>query len=291
MLGKLMKYEWKSLYKVCGIMLLSILTVTIIGCIMLSFPGAMDIFEGENISDMQPIAWTYTYIISFILYIFMLVGITYGILMYLGVHFYKTMYTDQGYLAHTLPVTPNQLYFAKTFMGALWYFIIEIAVFGSVMALILALAGSVASAEGYNLWEVLVEHLPDFKYFFTDFEKETGMSAWHYFGTMGLTVIIAPFAAVNMINSALTIGQLSRKHKAIMGILAYFGITVVNMVISMIVQMCFTISATISTMNDPYSSTANVSTTYDISLLISISMAALLYFLSHYIISHKLNME
>ena len=40
MLGKLMKYEWKNIWKAGTLMLLGMLVVTVIGCVVLRMPGA-----------------------------------------------------------------------------------------------------------------------------------------------------------------------------------------------------------------------------------------------------------
>ena len=41
MLGKLMKYEWKNIWKAGTLMLLGMLVVTVIGCVVLRMPGGL----------------------------------------------------------------------------------------------------------------------------------------------------------------------------------------------------------------------------------------------------------
>ena len=41
MLGKLMKYEWKNIWKAGTLMLLGMLVVTVIGCVVLRMPGGV----------------------------------------------------------------------------------------------------------------------------------------------------------------------------------------------------------------------------------------------------------
>ncbi|MBQ2802966.1 MAG: hypothetical protein IJF07_03610 [Lachnospiraceae bacterium] len=291
MLGKLMKYEWKSLSKICSIMLLSIAVVTVIGCVLLSFPGTMAVFSDDSTyTELQTMALAFTFMISFMLYMFMLVGITYGIMIYIGVHFYKTMYTDQGYLSHTLPVTPNQLFLSKTLTSGLWYMLIMVATLISIFALIFSFAAGMMGSEGYSIGEMFAELINELST--ADMEAELGMSMFHYCAFMLFSMLIGPFTAVIMIFGALTIGQLSKKYKAMMGILAYFGIMVINMIVNMIAQMVATIGSTVSMMSNPDAvTTMNMGSIYDSSMIVSILMAVILYFVSYYILNHKLNME
>lgn len=290
MLGKLIKHEWKSVYKVGSILLLAMLAVTVIGCVVLQMPWLKDLFAGEsNLGEVQEVILVFTLMISFILYIFLLVGITYGILIYLGVHFYKTMYTEQGYLTNTLPVTPHQLLISKTLVSGIWYVLIEIAVILSMVALVCSFVAGLGTTEGYTLAEALEMVWSEFSLVF---ESEFKGTMIHFMIYMVVAMLISPFAAMLMIFGALTIGQLSRKHKAAMGILAYFGISMVNMVISMIVSMIYSVSLVASSINDPYAvNEMDMMGIYDASMVIVIVMAVVLYFISHYILSKKLNME
>lgn len=290
MLGKLIKHEWKSVYKVGSILLLAMLAVTVIGCVVLQMPWLKDLFAGEsNLGEVQEVILVFTLMISFMLYIFLLVGITYGILIYLGVHFYKTMYTEQGYLTNTLPVTPHQLLISKTLVSGIWYVLIEVAVIVSIIALVCSFVAGLGTTEGYTLAEALEMIWSEFALVF---ESEFKGTMIHFMIYMVVAMLVSPFAAMLMIFGALTIGQLSRKHKAAMGILAYFGICIVNMIISMIISMVYSVSLVASSINDPYAvNEMDMMGIYDASMIIVIVMAVVLYFISHYILSKKLNME
>lgn len=290
MLGKLIKHEWKSVYKVGSILLLAMLAVTAIGCVVLQMPWLKDLFtEESNLGEVQTVILTFTLMISFILYIFLLVGITYGIMIYLGVHFYKTMYTEQGYLTNTLPVTPHQLLISKTLVSGIWYVLIEVAVIISVVALIFSFVAGLGTTEGYTLAEALETVWSELVLVF---ESEFKGTMIHFLIYMVITMLVSPFAAMLMIFGALTIGQLSRKHKAAMGILAYFGICIVNMIISMIVSMIYTVKISLTSINNPAAVNGmDMMGIYDASLIIVIVMAVALYWISHYILSKKLNME
>lgn len=62
------------------------------------------------------------------------------------IHYYRHFYTNQGYLAHTLPVTPGQRYYGKLVGAFLLYFLTSlIAIFG---VLILVLAKTLSERTG-----------------------------------------------------------------------------------------------------------------------------------------------
>ena len=54
MLGKLIKHEWKGIYKVGCILTLVMIAVTAIGCIMLQLPAMTALFSEKNhLSNIQ----------------------------------------------------------------------------------------------------------------------------------------------------------------------------------------------------------------------------------------------
>lgn len=107
MLGKLMKYEWKNIWKAGTLMLLGMLVVTVIGCVVLRMPGGVvtGLLDNNDINATQSWFVLSSFVATLILYVIMLLASTWGMLIFLGIRFYRSMYTDEGYLSHTLPVT------------------------------------------------------------------------------------------------------------------------------------------------------------------------------------------
>lgn len=290
MLKKLIKYEWKNVSKIGSILLLATFVVTVVGCILLQMPWMKELYAGgDGLSEVQSVGLTFMLFISFMLYIFMLVGITYGIIIYMGVNFYRTMYTDQGYLAHTLPVTPNQLLISKTLVSGIWYIFVEIGVILSVFALIFSFAAGMMAPEGYSFAEAVASVMEELGVIF---DSEFAGFLVHYIVLMVLMVLIAPFYAMITLFGGITIGQLSKKYKALMGILAYFGLGFIMMIIQMVVQMVFTIKMTVDTIQDPMAiSEMSMLGIYDSTLIIQIVMGIIIYFVSHHILTKKLNLD
>lgn len=287
MLGKLIKHEWKSVYKVGGLLLLSLLAVTLIGCLYFFSPMWTNLFsESNNMDTLASLTGTFIGIGSLIVCIFTMIGVVYGMMIYLGVRFFKSMYTDEGYLAHTLPVTPHQLLGSKLLVGGFWMLIVNAVALLSMVGLVLVMLASIANGvqADIDFWEMLREGVGAI---IDLYETELGLNMTHYAVVGILTAIIGSFSSIMTIYGALTIGQLSKKYKAMMGILTYFGLGLLNMIIGMVVSTVNMASNISRGMNGE----AMSGITYNYNLIISIVMGVGLYFLSHFIIKKKLNLD
>ena len=295
MLGKLMKYEWKNIWKAGSLMLLGMFIVTLIGCIALYMLGASDSFDNNDMSAGQTWLMISSFAALLILYVIMLLASTWGMLIYLGIRFFRSMYTDEGYLSHTLPVTANQLLLSKVLVSGLWYLFISVGIGVSVLALILSmmmgvlnigeLSSELAQYNG-NIWAFLSDGIYELGRFY---EEQMGLNLLHYGITMLLTFVVGPFTAMIILFGSLTIGQLSSKHKGLMGILTYAGITILSSIVGSTVQSVFMFSAGVMSSSSGFSMTSNAA--YDINILTSVLIAAVMYGISYYILNRKLNLD
>lgn len=118
MLGKLFKYEWRSITK---------LLLPIHGCVLLF--ALLSRFYFTLGGGVENLLNSSSGIISVLtgLLIFALVVIISSVVIftyvYIGYHFYKKVFTDQGYLTNTLPVTPTQLLLSKELAAVPWLLI------------------------------------------------------------------------------------------------------------------------------------------------------------------------
>lgn len=225
MLKKLMKHEWKNISKVGGIVLLVILGLTISGYLFLRFSPLIKLME----SDDPTVGWIYMMvaIIGFFTYCIACCGATYGMIFYTGFRFYRTMYSEQGYLTHTLPVTSGQLLASKLLISGCWTVITYIAVVLSVFALF---AGAInGSSDSVTIWAIFNDMAEGL--------RETGMPMVKIILYYLQALLLCPFVMAMQIFGCLTIGQLSKKHKVLVGILVYIGLLFVNYIISMVAQV------------------------------------------------------
>ncbi|MCM1569201.1 MAG: hypothetical protein NC081_07115 [Roseburia sp.] len=286
MLGKLIKYEWKDVYKIGLLMLSIIFGVTLIGVLYFHTPLWNQLFSNQvNENSFAILTGAMSGVGSLLLYVFMLVGVSYGIMIYIGVHFYRTMYTDQGYLTQTLPVKSGQLLISKLFVGGIWVILVELAIIASVIALGGGMVSGFMVEYGMD-WDLRAL----FRELYWAFEEEMGIGFFRYLVSMILTLVIGPFMGMSVLFGAITIGQLSGKHKGMMGIVAYFVLAFVNSLLSMLVSVMITFgSVAMRTVVSEEYYTYN--STYDASLITSVVMGVVMFFVAQYILKNKLNMD
>lgn len=288
MLGKIIKYEWKSTCKLCGMMILAIAGVTLLGVLGFILPFRLLMEDSGAFSDsMTGAVWTMIMVMSLMIYIVMLVGVSYGMMIYQGVHFYKTMYADEGYLTQTLPVTPRQLLVGKTFMAGIWQLLVGVSVMLSVFILIAAMFMSLLDG---SIWRELAEMQDEIQDAIQELYPDIGFQIIHTGLSFILAVLIAPFSSMLVLFGALTIGQLSRKYKALMGILAYFGAMAVNMVVNYIVQFILAFREILFHLDNP-SGMNDLASNYDGTLIVNLIMGVGMYLIAHHILAKKLNMD
>ena len=132
MLKKLYKYDLKSVSLLLVILHAVLIVYTVIGRIGIFIAERAQAFVSLEASRLWGIAGAF-YIIGFILFILAIVLAT---VVYLAVRIQKNLFSDEGYLTHTLPVTPTQLLWSKVFVIWTWSIIDFICVVLSVLLLI-----------------------------------------------------------------------------------------------------------------------------------------------------------
>ncbi|NBH15202.1 hypothetical protein D3Z36_13695 [Lachnospiraceae bacterium] len=229
MLRKLLKHEWKSVSKILFPLNLGIIVLTVIGCIILS----TDIFDTKN---ALPI--TLTLVMFYTLSIMTFSGIT---LIYIYVHFYKNLFTAEGYLWHTLPVTRTQLFHAKLLAGCFWCSLNSLFTVLSTAALGFA-AGFHASKDQIDAAQNL---------FIDGFssnaagETAAGFSFSDIFGfspvifviLLLLTLLTACISSVLMGYLSILLGQLMEKYRLAAAIGFYIAIYLITQTLSSLAML------------------------------------------------------
>ncbi len=274
MLGKLIKHEWKSTYKPGCLMLGAVALITFFGWLAFQTPMWQKMSSGGSFEWLDLFG-----IFTLIMYVVMLVVVNYGILIYVGVHFYRTMYTDEGYLLHTLPVTKHEILFSKVLVGSLWMLFVVVSIWFSVFLLGLSMVSAVLPDQ-YSL----IEFWGEFQYEMWDVLRLMGVEEDALFLLTLLISLLTPFVSVTTLFGAISIGQLSSKYRVLMAIVAYVGILVGESLISSVIRSILTFSR-ISGMGNYLSRTAN----FD--FLMKLMVAVGLYFISWHVINNKLNMN
>lgn len=279
MLGKLLKHEWKSTRMVGGLILLGMAAITLLGCLAFHMPMWKNMFRDDSSSGWMGIIS----VLTLIMYVLMLVGANYGILIYVAVHFYRTMYSAQGYLTHTLPVTKHQILGSKTLAGSLWVLAVMLATYLSVLAMCLSMV-SLLMPEGYTWSEFWREAEPGLRDFAAVMKAELGVDVSYYFVFLLVFVFVSPFLTVSTICGAISMGQFFTKYRVLMGVVSYIVISVAGNIVRSVFQAVLSVGAY-----------ARIGTYVNMAMYANIAVnlliAAAMYFVSWHVISHRLNLE
>lgn len=296
MLGKLLKNEWKGTYKIGGLMLIVLVGVTFLGWLAFRSPMWQEM-ANDNYYYRSTFGVSILNIVSvltLLFYAIMLAAVSIGIIAYLGVRFYRTMYTDEGYLTHTLPVTEGQLLFTKTFISGIWILIISLGIILSVFALMAFMISAILPA-GYTLsdfwqefWRVYDTEIKDI---FVMIEETFGMSFRGYFIYMIVSMILSAFTSVMTLFGAISMGQLFTKHRVLMAIASYIAVSMVKGIFGSVIEGIVTNVYANSASGSTEIVGSYINANMIIQLVLSVVFAALLYLVSWLVNTRRLNIE
>ena len=276
MLRKLYKYDLKSVSLLLVILHAVLLVYTVIGRIGIFIAERAQAFVSPETSRLWGIAGAF-YIVGFILFILAIVIAT---VVYLAVRIQKNLFSDEGYLTHTLPVKPTQILWSKVFVIWTWSVIDFICVVISVFTLI-------------TYKDTLPEILKGASTFFGTLFGNFGFTNWleevitllaglsQYFGFYPLLLLFA-----------MCLGNLFKSHKIMGTLLSFFGL---NIVLSFLSTMITFIIPGLSPFMQANLTQDNLSV-YSGRLMIftlvwNILFSAIFFVGSRYILTKKLNLD
>lgn len=280
MLGKLIKHEWKSTYKTGCMLLGAVALITFFGWLAFQTPMWNSIRNGGS----SRFSWLDLFgILTLVMYVVLLVVVNFGIILYVGVHFYKTTYTDEGYLLHTLPVTKHEILGSKILVGSLWVLFTTLTIYLSVFLLEMSMVAAILP-KGYTFGEFWRQLGYGGEELFRIMGVELGLEFGPWVVRMLIWSLVTPFVTVTTLFGAVSIGQLASGHRVLMAILAYFGISILESMINSLI-------GSLVTMGSLSSFGAYVDVNFYSSCLVKLLIAVGLYFVSWYVASSKLNMN
>jgi len=198
------------------------------------------------------------------------------------VRFYRNMFSGEGYLTNTLPVTTANHLWAKV-LTAVSFNIASLVV--CILAVVIASAGDVL-AEIVKAIAYLINMIP---------EKYVGhINGW--VAEYSLLMLVSVFSSHFMFYFCICIGQLSKKNRILVAVGVYFAIYSVTQILSTVVTVLIAMIGDQGLL-DPILNWVekNPETTVHVAflgLLLIMSIVALVYyFICHHIIRKKLNLE
>lgn len=222
MLGKLFKYEFKNTAKMMLMIYAVLIVTTCIGTLALRSTLRLD-SAGAHPSPVITMLIVGA-IILYVLSLFAFFIVTY---VYMCIHFYKTMYSAQGYLTHTLPVKQLTTFHVKLATSFVWMFAALLLFIGSVFFLL----NSVTDGE---FWEIFSRE------FITGLDSELTAIGFH---TGGMIVQFLFSAALSCliyllwVFASASIGQLFSTNKVLASVVTGIIFYVVNQALNLIIML------------------------------------------------------
>ena len=274
MLGKLIKFEWKDTYLIGTISGIVVLILALIGAIVFQ----TDLWNMDFRSSTAESLVATTIIFYFTAYIMGIGAMVLVMRYYFFWRYYKNLFTDQGYLMNTLPVTGSQLLNAKLLVALVWQYITWIVVSLAIFILAFGFMNGIEAVSLGELMEALREGIHEI---YRDIPGELTI----YFVSIMLIILISPLSEIMLMYTAVGIGQLNKKHKFLISVLILIGLYMAR---------SFLLQIAMVPMNFMVVGTADVwafNVGSLITLFVLIGMIIGLWFLNKYFIEKRLNLE
>lgn len=280
MLGKLLKHEWKAVWKI-PTLLIGILMLT---AVLAGLTFALPIWDSEWIG--LPLSG----MMMFFLFYFAIIATVLGISIYFAVRYYKNMYTDEGYLTHTLPVSARQLLLNKVITMSAWNLIGGLAVIASVILFAWVTVLSLMSKNS-ALARELAEGFVEFQRFMREIWNEPELKGINGFcASIVCLVLTSSFSGTMMVIGSINLGQMVRKHRILGAFGAYFVIYFAMQCLTTIIIMPLMIIR-IDSMYMESSPFPVFTSMYFVYAAVYLAAAIGLYFMSEYLLRRQLELE
>lgn len=282
MLGKLFKHEWKAASRMLLLIHGCVLLFAVLTRIFLEVGGGIDIALSSDANNIVQVIAALL-MMGIMLLIFCTAMFTY---IYIGYRFYKNVFTTQGYLTNTLPVTPTQIIFSKGLVALLWMILDVIILIAAFPIIFADPSFFMALAEAWNHFLAIDIQIQSFVWIFL------------------ILVILSPFDLIAHMYFSVALGNLFAGHKILGAIVAYFGTQFIIQILSTVVlgvtgfALNPFISAQYGSMSSDAAAEAGLSIINSIMnpfmivmLVFSLLCILLFFFVTKFIMTKKLNLE
>lgn len=269
MLGKVMKHEIKSTSRLFLPMMAGFIIVTIL-C-RFAFESSSNVFlQNNKVLDLIRVIFMTLYFI-YIVALFVMTSV------FIVIHFYKTMVSDQGYLTNTLPVKTSTIINGKLLTAVMWQILSGLLLFLSIFT--------------FFIGEISMSDIQEMIRQLRSIMDEVSMYINLPLILVELTIgsIVSLLSGPLMLYAAIALGHLFRKHRVLWAVISYLGIYIVMQIIA---SVFFGICGYSSPSYYSQDYAARTMENYMLfTVIFSIATTAGFYAITDYIFSKKLNLE
>lgn len=275
MFSKLIKYDFKSMFRTLAPLLMAFIVV-----------GLLAGFALPSVDNGGVVATLAGGIL-----ILLLVGLTvaaYVVTLILVIRrFYKNLLDDEGYLTFTLPTGPFSILMSK-------------AVTAYICTVLSFIAGVISYCLLFFVFITRSEGLPSISEFFTQLSKYISLidfNAWGIVAIFILTVLVQIYTKIVKLYAAMMVGHQFNDHKVFMSFVSYIIISVLETLVSEVFVIVSGTSTSlvgnvnVSSVNGFYSISGGPSTFLILGLLFNILLAVIYTVVTYLFMRDKLNLE
>ena len=260
MFAKLLKMEFRSTWNVLGILCLSLVGAGLLGGVAIRY------LVGEDTPKQWLMILCTLAIVAAVLFFAVCCA---AALIVQIVRFYRSRFTDEGYLTFTLPVTTHQILLSSFITSA-----VNLIAIAAVAVVSFVLMGLCVVPEFEILRKglhILWEELPEL------WSRFTQADVLQAFGLLLLNMIVAFSNELILIMLAVTIGSLvAKKHKILAAVAFYYILHVVD--------LTFTGVSMVKLAESPDSLLGLLA-------IVNLTIAVAGYFLMYFLVDKKLNLN
>lgn len=270
MLGKLLKHDFKALFRNYSLLFAVLLLVTLLYKVCLLLP--------------KNIVFNFTNGLMGALYVIVILGCLFGAAVINIVRFYKNLVTDEGYLTFTLPVSSKKIIASKLISSLVMDVLMAVAVLVSTFLLRndLAVIDDLYRSFEKTLQQIFI--MKEYHKFFNVFVL-----------CMGIIFIYTQMAEF----TAVAIGQTNRTHKIAAGVGAYALIYFVTQCVMGVTVFLwsnkfnlYNVEVDITALSLTETEILNaVSRLMSMICIVEVVLGVACFFLTDYLFAKKLNLE
>jgi len=264
MLGKLIKYDFKANAK---LMLILNLAIVIAG-----FFGGRFIIPNMDKVDSRIIG------IVVIFYILLIVAVGFAVPFIIVSYYYRSFFTERGYLSFTLPVSKGQHLLSKSISGVVWLIVSGLAIIVSLWLLC-----STEMANAGLTWKMIGKNL-------NYIAEEVEMSSPVMISVMFILIVLSAIVTCGSLYFSATLGQMARTHKIIAGVGSYFVYNFISSTISQ-VGIVFLVRSNINNIYQGVKTSQVFQQVLWLTFMIQIAAVIVMYLISWYVLNKKVNLQ
>lgn len=278
MFAKLLKHEWKSTGALLGILSVGALGIGVLAAVVLR----LLVVYGDGIMDSDSLLVLLIPMLGVMLFFLFVALIAYsvGTQIFLLIRFYRNKFTDEGYLTFTLPVNSHQIFLSSALYILIWQIISGLVVTVAFYTAILfgTAQDGILNPDIFEATDII----------FNDFRFIFGEDTYEGYLTLSfLKTLVAGLASTVVMMTSVTVGAVAAKrHKLLAAIGIYYGATVVINAISG--ALSFFVMVFSSASENYYEAMLNVGAVLELLLQVGLLLGG--YFLSTFLMKHKLNL-